>query len=39
MREPRAWTEREGVLRSEAWGTATCTDQGDEKEPAKETEE
>lgn len=39
MREPRAWTEREGVLRSEPWGTATCTDQGDEKEPAKETEE
>lgn len=37
MKEPRAWTEREGVLRSEPWGTVTCTDQGDEKEPTKET--
>lgn len=39
MREPRAWAEREGVLRSKPWGTVMCADQGDEKELAKETEE
>ena len=39
MREPRVYARRERGLRPELWGTVMHRDEGNEKEPAKETEE